>query len=214
MDARSSPDVPCSARLVGGEEGADGDADHVLDARFGRRLAGVEQQRLKQGRLAGVKKLRGGDPAVVDSQHPGLDLILSIIPINDISLGTLPPERLKNASGLFNLMRNLGGAFGLAGLTTVLNDRTDLHLARLHEAVTWSRVPAMEALNNLTQRFQSFGSDAQAMALKQLMQITHRQGVVMAFSDVFLLLTFLFGCLAIAAILVRKPSAGAAAPAH
>jgi DHA2 family multidrug resistance protein len=144
----------------------------------------------------------------------GIGLMLSIIPINDISLGTLPPERLKNASGLFNLMRNLGGAFGLAGLTTVLNDRTDLHLARLHEAVTWSRVPAMEALNNLTQQFQSFGSDAQAMALKQLMQMTHRQGVVMAFSDVFLLLTILFGCLAIAAMLVRKPTPGAAAPAH
>lgn len=120
----------------------------------------------------------------------GIGLMLSIIPINDISLGTLPPERLKNASGLFNLMRNLGGAFGLAGLTTVLNDRTDLHLARLHEAITWSRVLAMKALSQLTQRFQSFGSDAQAMALKQLMQITHRQGVVMAFSDVFLLLSF------------------------
>ena len=70
-----------------------------------------------------------------------------------------------------------------------------------------------EALNQLSQRFQSFASDAQAMALKQLMQITHRQGVVMAFPDVFLLLTFLFGGLAIAALLVRQPSPGAAAPA-
>jgi MFS transporter, DHA2 family, multidrug resistance protein len=128
----------------------------------------------------------------------GIGLMLSIIPINDISLGTLPPERVKNASGLFNLMRNLGGAFGLAGLATVLNDRTDLHLARLHEFVTWSRVPAMETLNQLTQRFSQFGSDPQAMALKQLMQITHRQGVVMGFGDVFLLLTFLFGGLALA----------------
>jgi MFS transporter, DHA2 family, multidrug resistance protein len=144
----------------------------------------------------------------------GIGLMLSIIPINDISLGTLPPERLKNASGLFNLMRNLGGAFGLAGLTTVLNDRTDLHLARLHESITWSRVPTMEALNQLTQRFSEFGSDAQAMALKQLMQITHRQGVVMGFADVFLLLTFLFGGLAMAAILVSKPAPNTAAPAH
>jgi DHA2 family multidrug resistance protein len=141
--------------------------------------------------------------------------MLSIIPINDIALGTLAPERVKNASGLFNLMRNLGGAVGLAGLTTVLNDRTDLHLARLHEAVTWSRVPAMERLNELTQHFQAFGSDAPAMALKQLMQITHRQGVVMAFSDVFLLLTLLFAGLAAMALLVRRPApAAAAANAH
>ena len=144
----------------------------------------------------------------------GVGLMLSIIPINDISLGTLPPERLKNASGLFNLTRNLGGAFGLAGLTTILNDRTDLHLARLHEAVTWSRPQVMETLNGLAQRFSAYGTDAQAMALKKLMQITHRQGVVMAFADVFLLLTLLFAGLAVAAIMVRRPAANAAAPAH
>jgi MFS transporter, DHA2 family, multidrug resistance protein len=104
--------------------------------------------------------------------------------------------------------------FGLAALTTVLNVRTDLHLARLHEAITWSRVPTMETLGQLTQRFQSYGSDAQAMALKQLMQITHRQGVVMAFADVFLLLTFLFGGLALAAVVISKPAPITAAPAH
>jgi DHA2 family multidrug resistance protein len=60
----------------------------------------------------------------------------------------------------------------------------------------------------------AYGADAQAMALKKLMQITHRQGVVMAFADVFLLLTLLFAGLAVAAIMVRRPSSNAAAPAH
>jgi DHA2 family multidrug resistance protein len=135
----------------------------------------------------------------------GMGLMLAIVPINNIALGTLSADRLKNASGLYNLMRNLGGAVGLAGLTTILNDRTDLHLARLHEAITWSRQPALETLNNLTQRFSSFGSDAQAMALKQLNQIVHRQGVVMGFSDVFLLLTFLFMGLAVLALVMKRP---------
>ena len=85
----------------------------------------------------------------------GVGLMLCMVPINNIALGTLPPERLKNASGLFNLTRNLGGAVGLAGINTVLNDRTDLHLARLHEAVTWARQPALETLNSMTQRFSS-----------------------------------------------------------
>ena len=143
----------------------------------------------------------------------GVGLMLSIIPINDISLGTLPPERVKNASGLFNLMRNLGGAVGLAGLTTVLNDRTDLHLARLHEAVTWSRPATVETMNALKEKFASFGSDAQAMALKQLYGMAHRQGVILAFSDVFFLLTFLFAGLALLAVLVKKPAV-AGAPAH
>ena len=143
----------------------------------------------------------------------GIGLMLSIIPINDISLGTLPLERVKNASGLFNLMRNLGGAFGLAGLQTVINDRTDLHLARLHEQITWSRVPAMETLNALTAKFSAYGTDAQAMALKAMYGMAHKQGVVLAFSDTFLLLTVLFAGLAAMALLVRQPKA-APAPAH
>jgi DHA2 family multidrug resistance protein len=143
----------------------------------------------------------------------GIGLMLAIIPINNITLGTLAPELVKNASGLYNLMRNLGGAVGLAALTTLLNDRTDLHLARLHEAVTWSRPPALEALNNLTQRFSSYGSEAQLMAVKQLNAIVHRQGVVMAFADVFLLLTLLFLALAALAIVMKRPPPAAAGAA-
>jgi len=143
----------------------------------------------------------------------GIGLMGAIIPINNIALGTLAPELVKNASGLYNLMRNLGGAVGLAALTTILNDRTDLHLSRLHEAVSWSRQPALEALNSLTERFASYGSDAQLMAIKQLNAIAHRQGVVMAFADVFLLLTLLFLALAGLALIMKRPPAAAAAAA-
>jgi DHA2 family multidrug resistance protein len=135
----------------------------------------------------------------------GVGLMIAMIPINNIALGTLPPERVKNASGLFNLTRNLGGAVGLAALTTILNDRTDLHLARLHDTFTWARQPALEALNSMTQRFSSYGSDAQLMAIKQLNQVVHRQGVVMAFGDVFLVLTLLFMGLAMFALVLRRP---------
>jgi DHA2 family multidrug resistance protein len=135
----------------------------------------------------------------------GIGLMMAMIPINNIALGTLPPERLKNASGLFNLTRNLGGAVGLAALTTVLNDRTDLHLTRLHEAVTWARQPAVEALDTMTRRFTDFGGDAQLMAVKQLSTLVHRQGVVMAFADVFLGLTVLFLSLAFLALAMKRP---------
>jgi len=136
----------------------------------------------------------------------GVGLMTAMIPINNIALGTLPPARVKNASGLFNLTRNLGGAVGLAALTTILNDRTDLHLARLHEAVTWARQPVIEVLNDMMQRFSSFGGDAQLMAVKQLSMIAHRQGVVMAFADVFLALTVLFVGLACLALIMKRPS--------
>ena len=58
----------------------------------------------------------------------GIGMMCAMVPTNNIALGTLAPERVKNASGLFNLMRNLGGAVGLAVINTVLNERTDLHI--------------------------------------------------------------------------------------
>jgi DHA2 family multidrug resistance protein len=143
----------------------------------------------------------------------GAGMMFAIVPITNLALGTLAPERLKNASGLFNLARNLGGAVGLASLNTLLNDRTDLHLARLHEAVTWGRQPAAEMLTNLTARFQNFGSDAPTMALRQLMLMARQQGVVMAFADVFLMMAVLFAAFSALALLLRRPVT-AAAPGH
>ena len=138
--------------------------------------------------------------------------MLAFIPINNISLGTLPAERVKNASGLYNLTRNLGGAVGLAGLTTILNDRTDLHLARLHEAVTWSRPAALEALANLAARFTATAATRRRWRSRQLNLVTHQQGVVMAFADVFFLLTLLF--LGLAALAIVKEAAGRAGADH
>jgi DHA2 family multidrug resistance protein len=145
----------------------------------------------------------------------GVGMMLAIVPITNVAIGTLPPERIKNASGLFNLMRNLGGAVGLAALNTVLNDRIDLHLTRLHDSVTWSRPAAVETLNNMTARFQSFGSDAPSMALKQLTQFVHQQATVMAFADVFWLLTAVFVGLAALGFIMRRPTpASAGAGGH
>jgi DHA2 family multidrug resistance protein len=135
----------------------------------------------------------------------GVGLMFAIIPINNIALGTLPPDRIKNASGLYNLMRNLGGAVGLAAIYTFLNDRTDLHLARLHEALNSAYRPALEALDKLAAHFQAPGVDAHAMALKQLFLMAHQEGVVMAFADVFLALTVLFAVVGVGVLMMKRP---------
>jgi DHA2 family multidrug resistance protein len=97
----------------------------------------------------------------------------------------------------------------------VLNHRIDLHLARLHEAVSSSRQPAQEALVNLTARFQNFGGDAQTMALRQLTRIARQQGTVMAFADVFLMFAVLFVVFGALAMVMRRPAAaGGAAAGH
>src|SRR5215469_9518651 len=57
----------------------------------------------------------------------GFPQVFAVAPAVTLGLGSLPPERLKYASGLFNMMRNLGGAVGIAVCGAILNDRTNLH---------------------------------------------------------------------------------------
>src|SRR6201995_2049560 len=143
----------------------------------------------------------------------GIGMMFAMVPTNNISLGTLPPERVKNASGLFNLTRNLGGAVGLALINQVLNDRTDLHISRLQDRVNWGNATATETLNMLTQRMQGLG-DASLMALKELSQIVHRQAVVMGYGDAFFMLTLFYFSLSLLVMLLKKPATMGAAAAH
>jgi DHA2 family multidrug resistance protein len=132
----------------------------------------------------------------------GVSLMICMVPISNIALGTLPPERIKNASGLFNLTRNLGGAVGLALINTVLNDRTDLHLQRLRESVAWGRDAAMDTFQSMEQGFATFGANAEAMTTARLVGLVRREAMVMSFSDVFLALTVLFVALGCSAFLM------------
>src|SRR6266403_2401894 len=143
----------------------------------------------------------------------GIGMMFAMVPTNTIALGTLPPGRVKNASGLFNLTRNLGGAVGLAVINSVLNERTDLHIARLQERVHWGNATATETLTMLTQRLQGM-SDAALMAMKQLSQIVHRQAVVMGYGDAFFMLTVFYFGLSVLVMLLKKPAAASTEPPH
>jgi DHA2 family multidrug resistance protein len=63
-------------------------------------------------------------------------------------------------------------------------------------------------LSRLTSHCQ--GSDAQSMALKQMMGIVRQQATVMSFADVFLILTVLFVVLAVFGVIMRRPQLAAA----
>jgi DHA2 family multidrug resistance protein len=143
----------------------------------------------------------------------GIGMMMAMVPTNNIALGTLGPERVKNASGLFNLTRNLGGAVGLALINEVLNDRTDLHISRLQDRVTWGNTTATELLNTFTQRLQGMG-DAALMAMKELSMIVHRQAVVMGYGDAFFMLTIFYLSLSLLVMLLKKPALLGAGSAH
>ena len=61
----------------------------------------------------------------------GLAVMFCLLPATRLALDYWPPDEVAEASGLFNLMRNLGGAIGIAAIDTVLTERTPGHVANL-----------------------------------------------------------------------------------
>jgi DHA2 family multidrug resistance protein len=142
----------------------------------------------------------------------GLSLMFCFVPINAVALGHLPPDKVQNASGLYNLMRNLGGAIGLAAINTTLTHRLDLHLSRLSDHLTAARGATTAMLDGLSARLAPIldGAADQA-ALKLVSQLARREAMTMAFGDVLLLMggVFAFGLLLLPLLEpVRHPSAG------
>ncbi|MCO5731806.1 DHA2 family efflux MFS transporter permease subunit [Rhizobium sp. SSA_523] len=137
----------------------------------------------------------------------GCSLMLCMVPINNVALGTLPPQRIQNASGLYNLTRNLGGAVGLAIINTMLTQRTDEHYARLSEHVNYGNPAALDWMDSVGANYSSYGMDGASVALSKLAGMVHQQATIMSFIDVFMGLTILFGSLILLVSLISKPQA-------
>ncbi|MGQ4275160.1 DHA2 family efflux MFS transporter permease subunit [Terrihabitans sp. B22-R8] len=144
----------------------------------------------------------------------GMGLMLCMVPITNVALGTLPPEMMKNASGLFNLTRNLGGAVGLALINQAYNSRLDLHLQRLHDGANWAKSYTLEYLQTLTAGLSALGDQAELAALKRMSLLVRQQATVMAYADTFFLLTCMFGLAVCFVPILRKPKAGAGGGGH
>jgi DHA2 family multidrug resistance protein len=142
----------------------------------------------------------------------GMSLMLCMVPINNLALGTLPLSKMKGASGLYNLTRNLGGAMGLAVINTLLTDRRALHYERLSEAVSWTNPEAVSQLDTMARNLTAQGLDGQTGALAQMAARLQGQAAVMSFIDVFMIIAVIFATLALGAVLMRPPAKSKAAP--
>lgn len=135
----------------------------------------------------------------------GISLMFCFVPINNLALGMLPPHQVQNASGLYNLMRNLGGAIGLAAINTAITRRHDVHLLYLQEHVSSAGTVATNMLANLSARLEPvMGAAADQAALKIIGNMVSRQALVLTFSDVLLMMAGVFGFALLLMPLVRK----------
>jgi DHA2 family multidrug resistance protein len=133
----------------------------------------------------------------------GFPQVFCVAPAVTLGLGSLPPARLKYASGLFNMMRNLGGAFGIAVAGAVLNDRTNFHFLVLASNLTDTHPQVRSALAGLQTQL-SGTLDAQRAALAELWKITYAQAATLAYADAFRAIALAFVAAVCLAPLLRQ----------
>jgi MFS transporter, DHA2 family, multidrug resistance protein len=137
----------------------------------------------------------------------GFAMMFVMIASNQMALGRLPPMMMKNAAGLYNLMRNLGGAVGLAMINTMITIRMAVHGEALREQVTWARPSAMTMLDNLTARLSAVSPDgAQLMALKRISGLVDQQALTLTYNDVFMAMGLAFFVAVPMTLLLAKTS--------
>ncbi len=149
----------------------------------------------------------------------GFPQVFAVAPAVTLGLGSLPPERLKYASGLFNMMRNLGGAVGIAICGAVLNARTNLHFLDIASTLTPANAAMNELLATLSTELSAVLGSAPAghlAALEQLRALAYREASTMAYADAFRTIMLVFAVTTPLVLLLRKvvPPKTAPADAH
>ncbi len=125
----------------------------------------------------------------------GLSIMLCIVPSVGFALSGFEGMELRYASGLFNLMRNLGGAIGIAVVNTWLQDDTSIAMARFGEALGHTTQAFNDAVTSMSQRLSAYTSDpAQALLQAQstLGRTVSQQALTIAFDDVFRVMCWMF----------------------
>ena len=151
--------------------------------------------------------------------YQSVGLAFLFIPINTVAYIGLPPEKSNNASAIINMMRNIGGSFGIAISTTLLARRQQYHQSVLVEHVTPYSHPYDQTIQSMQQAFaSSTGSAADALQKAQalLYMTVQKQAAMLSYIDSFWALGVLFLVLIPLVFLMKRPEPGSAPapPAH
>jgi MFS transporter, DHA2 family, multidrug resistance protein len=136
----------------------------------------------------------------------GASLAMLFVPLTTATMDPIPKEEMGNATSMFNLMRNLGGSVGIAGATTYLFRRQQVHTNVLGAHVTPYSWQTRQLTNSLQGNMMAHGSDpvtASQQSYAALWGIVQRQASMQAFVDTFLALAIVF-LLVLPLLLVMK----------
>ena len=147
----------------------------------------------------------------------GLGLGFVFIPISTVAFAGLKGAQISQGAALYNLMRQLGGSFGIAVLNTYIVNMTQFHRTDLVAHLNTGSTTLQERISGIAGAMIGNGyspSSAHALALGLINQTVEAQASVMSYNNAFILLgiTFLFALPAV--LLLRRPKRGAAPAAE
>ncbi len=141
-----------------------------------------------------------------------------ITSLSAIAVSGIEREHSRSAAAMFNMIRNLGGAIGIALLQTVLTKREQFHSNVLTTQVSLLGGTTRTRLDQLARTFMSRGVSDSAFAHHEALvavgRVIRRQAFMLAFSDTIIFQSVLLGLALLAVLLLKKAKAGAAGEAH
>jgi DHA2 family multidrug resistance protein len=127
----------------------------------------------------------------------GVCLSLLFVPLTSMALGGLEGKAIGQGAGLNNMMRQLGGSFGIAIITTFVNHRVAFHRNHLIENISQLNPISEERMQLLWRGFMQRGIDsmtAQDMAVRSMDGIITRQSYLLAYMDAFYIVGVVMLC--------------------
>src|SRR5258705_354715 len=150
----------------------------------------------------------------------GFALGFVFVPLSTLTLATIRRDKLVNATAVYGMSRNVGGSVGIAVVTTLLAQRSQIHQTTLVSHITVLDPATRERLAQWASHFVARGSDvftAERQAVTMLYRETVAQAQLLAYADDFWLLAMMFAAVPLVLPLMRRirmaPSTAATAPA-
>ena len=139
----------------------------------------------------------------------GIGMGFLFIPLTTLTLSSIPRPQMGNATSIYNLLRNLGGSFGVAFATTMFTRRAQIHQAHLTEHLTWFD----QAFRTTVEGGKAIlagrgvpGGAAESVSLKAIYGQAVKQATAMGFNDSFWLLSVMMACVLPLVLLLRRPA--------
>jgi len=156
--------------------------------------------------------------AVLGRVMQSLGLAFLFIPINVTAFAYVPREKTNMGTGIINLARNIGASVGIATVTTLLERRTQYHMAQLGEHANNLNGAYRNMIAAFTNSFSTAGvttTGAAARAQGMVYRIIQRQASMLSFLDDFKLLGVIFFAIIPIFFLMKRPKmSGGSVPVH